>query len=251
MKKIGTILLILGLVTSSFAATTVLKVIDKIQATGGTQLAVPTVGGAVLSDTSTVSVTNKTMSGASNTFSAIPVGAIGNGSVLSGSNTGDVTAAAFGSTPNANGLSLSGQVLNLQPADATHPGGLSTADWNTFNGKLSSPALNGGSGSAESVSAAGGVTLTSIVILNEVWVVGNGGAVTVTATPSITVCTADGQQLKVHGTDNTNTVTLQDEAGLSGSKLELNGNATLGLNQTLTLHCDITQGRWIEDSRTN
>ena len=33
---------------------------------------------------------------------------------------------AFGSTPNANGLSLSGAgVLNMQPADGTHPGGLS------------------------------------------------------------------------------------------------------------------------------
>lgn len=44
----------------------------------------------------------------------------------SGTNTGDVTLAAFGSTPNANGLSLSGQVLNMQPANATNGGGLST-----------------------------------------------------------------------------------------------------------------------------
>ena len=44
---------------------------------------------------------------------------------LSGTNTGDVTLAAFGSTPNANGLSLAAQVLNMQPADGTHPGGLS------------------------------------------------------------------------------------------------------------------------------
>lgn len=44
---------------------------------------------------------------------------------LSGTNTGDVTLAAFGSTPSANGASLSGQVLTLQPADNTHPGGVS------------------------------------------------------------------------------------------------------------------------------
>lgn len=42
---------------------------------------------------------------------------------------------AFGSTPNADGLTLSGGVLNMQPADATHPGGISTTDWNTFNNK--------------------------------------------------------------------------------------------------------------------
>ncbi len=46
---------------------------------------------------------------------------------LSGTNTGDnpVTLAAFGSTPNANGLTLTGQVLNMQPADSTNPGGIS------------------------------------------------------------------------------------------------------------------------------
>lgn len=44
----------------------------------------------------------------------------------SGTNTGDLTLAAFGSTPATNGASLSGQVLTLQPADATHGGGVST-----------------------------------------------------------------------------------------------------------------------------
>jgi len=44
----------------------------------------------------------------------------------SGANTGDVTVGAFGSTPNNNGLSLAGQVLTAQPADATHPGSVST-----------------------------------------------------------------------------------------------------------------------------
>lgn len=44
----------------------------------------------------------------------------------SGTNTGDVTAGGFGGTPNNNGAILTGQVLHLQPADATHPGGVST-----------------------------------------------------------------------------------------------------------------------------
>ena len=46
---------------------------------------------------------------------------------LSGTNTGDVTVTSFGATPNANGVSLSGQALTLQPADSTNPGGVSTA----------------------------------------------------------------------------------------------------------------------------
>lgn len=40
----------------------------------------------------------------------------------SGTNTGDVTLTALGSSPSANGASLSGQALTLQPADSTHPG---------------------------------------------------------------------------------------------------------------------------------
>jgi hypothetical protein len=58
---------------------------------------------------------------------------------ISGTNTGDVTLAAVGSSPSANGASLSGQVLTLQPADATHPGVVTTgtqtiAGAKTFSG---------------------------------------------------------------------------------------------------------------------
>jgi len=44
----------------------------------------------------------------------------------SGTNTGDVTLAAFGSTPNANAASLTGQALTLQPASTSYGGGVST-----------------------------------------------------------------------------------------------------------------------------
>lgn len=43
----------------------------------------------------------------------------------SGTNSGDFTLASFGSTPATEGASRSGQVLTLQPADATHGGGVS------------------------------------------------------------------------------------------------------------------------------
>lgn len=45
---------------------------------------------------------------------------------ISGTNSGDVTLAAVGAVPSANGASLSAQVLTLQPADATHPGLVTT-----------------------------------------------------------------------------------------------------------------------------
>lgn len=50
-----------------------------------------------------------------------------------GGGSGDVTLAPVGSSPNADGASLSGQVLNLEPADATHPGIL-TAGTQTIGG---------------------------------------------------------------------------------------------------------------------
>lgn len=43
-----------------------------------------------------------------------------------GTNTGDVTLSAVGAAPNANGATLSGQVLNLEPASGSRPGVVTT-----------------------------------------------------------------------------------------------------------------------------
>lgn len=71
----------------------------------------------------------------------------------SGTNTGDVTLAAVGSSPNANAASLSGQVLNLQPASASFPGVVTTgtqtiAGAKTFSSQLTalSTVINGTGG---------------------------------------------------------------------------------------------------------
>lgn len=45
---------------------------------------------------------------------------------LSGTNTGDVTLAPVGASPNANAATLTGQQLNLEPANATKPGVVTT-----------------------------------------------------------------------------------------------------------------------------
>ena len=52
---------------------------------------------------------------------------------LTGTNSGDVTLAAIGSTANSNGATLTGQVLNLQPASASF-GGVVTTGAQTFAG---------------------------------------------------------------------------------------------------------------------
>lgn len=70
---------------------------------------------------------------------------------------GGLTLGAFGSVPNADGLTLTGNVLNMQPADGTHPGGVSTTS-QTFAGaknfaiSVSSPifaVLSGGGGTSQ------------------------------------------------------------------------------------------------------
>ncbi len=63
---------------------------------------------------------------------------------LSGTNTGDMTLGAVGASPAAEGASISGQVLTLQPADDTHPGLLTTgqqtlAGEKDFLGEIYSP----------------------------------------------------------------------------------------------------------------
>lgn len=65
-----------------------------------------------------------------------------------GTNSGDVTLTAAGSTPNANGASLTGQALTLQPADATNPGLLTAiaqtiAGLKTFSGQILSTVVSG------------------------------------------------------------------------------------------------------------
>lgn len=56
-------------------------------------------------------------------LSAALVTLLGN---TSGTNSGDVTIAAFGAAPAANGATIAGQAITMQPADATHPGMVTT-----------------------------------------------------------------------------------------------------------------------------
>jgi hypothetical protein len=186
-------LLITALLLSSLAFGSATRTLDGQQITNnGAVLTLPTATANILSDISTSTVTNKTMSGASNTFSNIPVGAIGNGSVLSGTNTGDVTLGT------ANGLSLSGQVLSLQAATASVPGALLAADFTTFAAKLSSALASG----HIFVGSVGGVA-TDVVVSGDLTAVASGaftiGAKKVQASKldsgvaaSGTVATADG-----------------------------------------------------------
>lgn len=85
-------------------------------------------------------------------------------------NSQDVSVGAVGSTPNANGLTITGQVLNLEPADSTHGGAVTTgtqsfAGNKTFNNDVTVAGNFTVSGTTTTVSSATlDVTDTNITV---------------------------------------------------------------------------------------
>lgn len=103
----------------------------------------------------------------------------------------------------------------------------------------------------QAVSTSTGVTaamLTSRIVR----IAGDGGAATITATPSIADM-VDGQIVIFQGTSDSNTVTFQDESNLGNSDLQLDGGAdfTAGLGDTLMIMYDSGDDEWYEISRSN
>lgn len=264
-----TILLVL-LATTRFANASATRILDgQLITNGAATLTLPTTTDTIVGRATTDTLTNKSMSGSSNTFTNIPTGAIA-GSALSGTNTGDVTLGT------ANGLSLVSQALSLQLSSTSQTGALSSTDWNTFNGKLTSPLTTkgdilvfstvnarlpvgtdtfvltadsaqttglrwaaassstpnvvGSTGSPTSITAAGGITFSGTNYVNINFIVGNAGPVTITANPKITAGTNVGQKLTLISTDPTNTVTLTD-----GNGVNLNGTWVGGDNSSIDL----------------
>lgn len=134
---------------------------------------------------------------------------------------------AFGVLSGTNFTATTGQI-----------GAFTNATSARFNGTTFTPPS-----AIQSLLAASAVSANASTIR----VVGNGGAVTLTSTPTIAAPAIDGQRLRIRGTDNTNTVTFQDEGSLAGTKLQLGaGSRVLGLGDVLELEWDATSGFWWE-----
>lgn len=69
-----------------------------------------------------------------------------------------ISFALFGATPNTAGGAISGGVITLQPADATHPGGVSTTTQTFLGAKTFSTQLSVGTSSAFNVNSSGSIT---------------------------------------------------------------------------------------------
>lgn len=154
---------------------------------------------------------------------------------LSGSNSGDVTLVTFGSTPAAEGASLSGQALTLQPADATHGGGVSTgaqtlAGVKTFS---SAPVMSGASITAASIPNSALVN-TDIANLSGI----NSGDVTLGAigsSPDVNGARLSGQVLTLQPADATHGgVVTTGTQSFGGAKTFLSSVTVSGVLTTST-----------------
>jgi len=162
----------------------------------------------------------------------------------SGTNTGDITLTAFGSTPNANGASLTGQALNLEPASATRPGGVSTttqtlAGDKTLSGTTDLQGTSNLASNAASVATVGNASSTAKHRIN-------GGIQYTTKTITATTYTADtttaDRVIYTDSTSNAITITLppptngrfitvQDKTGKAATN-----NITVVRNSTETIN---------------
>lgn len=308
IKKLSLVLLAVAMTTSAFASATRIQTVDQWKSSDLSKTwNPPAASDTIIGRDSTDTLTNKSLSGSSNTFTSIPASAVSSGQVsVSNGGTGDSTLTLngmlFGNGTSAVGITGAGSQYQVFQAGASGipavgalhldqsaaiTGTLPVGNGGTGQSALTSgsvlvgngssavslvapgssgnvlqsngstwvsgtspgapPSLNGSTGSPQSVTAAGGVSLSSITYSNLAIVQGSPSAVTVTATPSITAGSAVGQRLLVIGTDNTKTVTLQDEAGLASSGLQLNG-AWVGANHSV-LELVWDGSFWVEVAR--
>jgi fibronectin-binding autotransporter adhesin len=200
--------------------------------------------------------TGCTVTGATGAFAC--TGAV-TGSNLSNTNTGDVTLAAIGSTPNANGATLTGQVLNLQPADASFGGVVTTgtqtlAGAKTFSGATTISAtgtaltLSGAATTAIDISNTG--VTTDIGLQNGETIdndtdnqinlgLGTSGTLRLTSTTAATIANSAGT-LNINPAGGTLATTATTLTASSLATFTTAASLSMGSTSTLTLASNAT-----------
>lgn len=187
------------------------------------------------------------------------------GSNLSGTNTGDVTLAAIGAVPNANGASLTGQVLNLQPASAAFGGVLTTgvqtiAGAKTFSGAASFTSAGTGLTVSNDALISGNLTVTGTI--NGGTLSGNNsGDVTLAAigaVPNANGASLTGQVLNLQpasaafgGVLTTGAQTIAGAKTLSGALSLTAAGTALSVTNDATISGNLTVVGNLSDGTTN
>lgn len=187
-------------------------------------------------------------SGNTNVLFNLAVTGTASASNLSGTNTGDVTLTAVGAAPSANGATLSGQALTLQPADATHPGVVTTGAQTIAGAKTFSSTIVGDiSGNAATVTTNANLTgvITSVGNATSIAAqTGTGSTFVVQTSPTLTtpnIGAASGSSLSVSGQLTSTVATGTAPLVVSSTTRVSNLNvATAGTADTVTTNANLT-----------
>ena len=225
--------ILLSLVWAISAHAGPIRILDGAQIkNGAATVVIPTTSTDLVGHDTTQTLTNKTISGSSNTITNIPA-----------------ATAITGQLPIANGgtgaSTQSGAANAVLPSQSSNSGKYLTTDgtdvsWATI--PSSAPSVTGTRASPTSITAAGGISFSGSAYKNVAFIQGNAGAVDITANPQIAAGSLVGQELMLIGRSDTDTVKLDDGTGLS-----LNGSAVLGADSVIQLVWDGTN--WSEVAR--
>lgn len=170
------------------------------------------------------------------------------GSNLSGTNTGDVSLGTFGTTPDAKGATLAGQVLTLQPADNTHPGlvDILAQTWKgikTFTDGIITNAFL----ALKRLDVASSASITQLASSNSFVKLTGATATTIHGA----LAGVDGQTLKIHnGSSATMTLKHQSVTATAVDRFKLPGGTDLAVDadSSVELIYDTGQSRWVISS---
>lgn len=158
---------------------------------------------------------------------------------VSGTNTGDISLATAGSTPAAAGASLVGQVLTLQPADATNAGLVSTGTQTFAGAKTFSTSLatNGTFSWGTSSNATGGSVTSNTIgaLVNQTlnlkgWVADGAAAIGLVLDTQTTLSTA-GAKIASFRNNTVEKVSIDKDGAITSGPLNAVGSSTnFGIN---------------------